>query len=106
MTPPRAAPMFIANRNTAKAASRCWLVATESSSIAAARPVDLRRHADETDHRDDDRERSEGWHDRRQPGGGHGGQHDGPSPADLVGEVATDGVAEHVARTGHAQHEP
>ena len=47
------------------------------------RPVDLRRHADETDHRDDDRERSEERHDRRQPGGGHGGQHDGPSPADL-----------------------
>jgi hypothetical protein len=42
MMPPRAAPMFIANRNTAKAASRCWLaatdrfVATESSSTAAA----------------------------------------------------------------------
>ena len=36
----------------------------------------------------------------------HGGQRDGPSPADLVGEVAADGVAEHVAETGDAEHQP
>ena len=99
--------MFIANRNTAEGGEPL-LVGRHGvdQHRGGGRPVDLRRHADETDHRDDGRERSEERHDRRQPGGGHGGQHDGPSPADLVGEVATDGVAEHVAQTGHAQHEP